>query len=195
MRVWLLMMVLAAGPAFADETLADVLGKLSAEQAPRVQAVLAQQQKGLGCKEYKVSQLVSVADIRLPKNPTGADGMWAARFEGVACGHTAVGNVLFDMRDGPVKISELVPGETRADPVLQGDVRKSFVMSLMRAQKKPCGESLKIRNTTVVEQPKKDGAPWREVWVGTACKQDFGQVVTFMPNEKGVGFTMALPKK
>lgn len=187
-------LLLVSGSAFAAETLNDVLGKLSAAEGPKVEAMLAQQQKGLGCKDYKIRELVSVAGIRVPKNPTGADGWWTARFEGIACGHNVLGNVEFDMRDGPLKMAPLVPGETRADPVLQADVKKSFVMALARAKKVECKENLKIRDTKLIENPKKEGGPWREVWVATACKQDFGQVVTFLPNEKGVGFTMALPE-
>lgn len=182
-------------PSFAEEkNWTDILGRLSAAQGHMVQTVIAQQQKGLGCKDYALQAIESVAGIRLPKNEKGEDGWWTARYSGTACGMKVLSNVEFDMREGVLKVAPLVPGDTRADPVLQADVKKSFAMAVAPARKADCKENFRIRNTTVVEQPKKANSPWREVWVGTACRQDFGQVVTFLPNDKGVGFTMALPK-
>lgn len=190
-NMMILALVAIAGSVHAAESVTDVLGKVSAAQADKVRAVVAQQQRGLGCKDYKVTGLVGVSSMRVPKNETGADAWWTARYDGIACAHTVVSNVEFDMRSGPLKLAPLAPGDTRADPILQGDVKKSFALAVSGA-KKECKDALKVRNTTLVEQPKKDGALWREVWVATACGRDYGQIVTFLPNDKGIGFTMAL---
>ncbi|MBI1309251.1 MAG: hypothetical protein GC129_05335 [Proteobacteria bacterium] len=187
---WVLGLLLAQ-QVWAGEV-EDVVGHVSAENADMVQAILAQQQKGLGCGDFKLLEIDSVSVLSPPKDATGKEGLWTTRFVTQACGEPVFGNVLFDMRKGPLEMDPLVPGDTRADPQLQADVAKSFAVSTAMAMEK-CKDLPKIRSTRVVAPPRENGS-WKEVWIGTACGRDMGQMVDFMPTDKGVGFTMTLPK-
>ena len=191
--LWLvLVLVMASALAWADEA-SDILGKVSADEVNKAQSVLSQQARSLGCKDYKIKALESVGVMRNPKDKQGHDAWWTARYSAKACGMMEEGNVEFDMRGDALKVSSLARGDSRADATLQADVRQSLAVTVWRAVP-TCREGIRVRNAKLIDQPDKNGK-WRELWVAIACGRDVGQLVTFIPNNKGIGFTMTMPKQ
>lgn len=165
--------------------------------APKVAAVLMNQQQGMpGCATLTVKKAY-LATLMGPVvfNPDGSvhNGQWLVRYAVDACGQQGFRNVAFTTTDKGIAIDALAPGETLADPRLQKDVVKSFRMAAARAVD-DCKDAAVVKATDVLGYPQRPDKPWREVWIGTLCGREVGQVVEFLPGPKGTTFKMALEK-
>jgi hypothetical protein len=188
------LMLAGAAQAAVNVTLVDTL---NGAQIDKVGAILDQQQRNLqeACTKVKVLKLevLSVAEpVVLDATRVPVTGVWRARYVVDACGTPAMRSVEMTVVKGGIAIEALVPGETLADKGLQRDVEASFELA-GRVAMPQCAGSLVMRDTKVRAYPKTTKDRWQEVWIGSMCGRDLGQMVEFLPTAKGTTFKMSLP--
>lgn len=170
---------------------------LIAAQKDKVGAILLQQQRGLadGCGQIAVlmPSAVTVYEPLVMQAGKPVSGRWQVRYAVDVCGGASLRNIVMQVVGGNIALAEMVPGDTLTDPTLQKDVVKSFDMAAEVAMPK-CVDTPVIREARVRVHPKTAKDPWEELWIGRMCGRDIGQVVMFVPNDKGTTFRMSLPK-
>lgn len=116
----------------------------------------------------------------------GADGQadagsWKQSFPMRGCGNDTVINFYFTAEPKGRIVSMVgMPGDTHADPVLQGDAARDLI-GAVRAQVPTCKEP-HVRNTHF-DGPQTAG--WRETWTVSACGQMFTVPLNFTPGAGG----------
>lgn len=184
--------VLLGGGVQADEV--GDLGKVSAGMADKVQAVLMQQGRGIGCEDVRIIRPEVLTVFESARDAkTGVGGWWQVRYAVAACGKAALRTAEFDGRRGAVQVAALVPGETLTDPDLQRDAVRNFRVVMQRLVS-GCGEVIQVADTIVATRPQDATAPWREAWLGRACGQDVGRTIEFAPSKNGTMMKMVMPK-
>lgn len=173
-----------------------IINKIESSDIQQISSrnLLTLQQYELGCKDIKDFKLESLTLLRAVTDEHGRNGMWRSRYRMNACGKNEFGNVLVLDHNGTRVLGVGNPGDSIADPLLQNDVKTSFMLAAS-ARIKDCNEAPKVRNTRVVEAPQTKGDPWREVWVATACGKDVEVPIRFAPDATGTGFVVEMPKK
>lgn len=192
-------LVLAALPAFAenDTRVMAALANASEQLAPKVTAVLAQQQRSIAPR-CPLGPLAADEVVVLEMPAFNLDGMpergdWLVRYRAPACKENVVRTAVFHAAATGVEVATSAPGTTRADGKLAEDVWASFQKAAVRA--KPGCTAMVLRDTRVVEEPSGPTAIWREAWMAHVCGTDMGQVVSFYPTPKGALFRMSLPSE
>jgi hypothetical protein len=125
------------------------------------------------------------------------EGAWKQVVNEQGCGATRVLNV-FVYAQGPSNISvvPLLPGSTRADPILQKDAVQFVVQAAATVPggHDPNCQNEYIADTEFVEQDNvtlegAKGAAWRESWTFVSCARAMQIPVHFIPDASGTSIS------
>ena len=159
------------------------------------------QWQGFGDRCTKVR--FSVPDLLVPFSPIKMgpegkpiEGAWVQPVEATVCGkpfHLSV-FVSIGSPGQPLRYTALVPGDTKADPLLAVDAFKIAVINVPGFR--DCDAMPQIVNSVfegytggVVPDALHAGQrPWRESWIFRNCKGLFSVKVGFQPNKGGTAF-------
>ena len=141
-----------------------------------------------GCAEPPVFTLEVVS----PEKPTSEGSAWEETYA-ISCKERVRRTFLLflSVKEG-MKHSELAPGDTLADAILQRDFLQSATAAAISRARAGC-RGTQVRNTRVTSAT---GAsqPWTEVWSMDACGTLVDINVTFSPSPKGgIDWSIALP--
>lgn len=184
--------------AWADVPLPQ-MEQITAGQKEKVQAIFDQQQRNFAeaCTSVKLlkASALSVAEpIMVAADGKLTAGHWRVRYDVDACGKAGLRTVDMHVVPGGIAIEPLTPGGTLADAKLQADVAHSFAMAGYVAMPQ-CTQDPMVRDTKVQIYPGTAKERWQEIWIGSMCGRDLGQVVEFLPTKNGTTFKMSLPVK
>lgn len=113
--------------------------------------------------------------------PSG--GAWKQGFPVSGCGNDTIINLYFTVQPGGHMVGMVgVPGDTRADPLLQRDAVRDLV-GAVKAQNAAC-TAPHVRHTHYdgVAEPK---GSWRETWIVSGCGKTYTVPLTFTPGAMG----------
>jgi hypothetical protein len=130
------------------------------------------------------------------------DGIWQEPVQATGCGRTRRLNVMtIAAPDKAPRVISLLPGTTRADPLLQRDgLRYAFIGASVLAR--DC-KQLAVIDTRFAAfegtpapdaRPGFDPRPWREVWTIWACGKVMDMPVHFAPDATGTAIHV-VPKE
>ena len=141
-----------------------------------------------GCAEPPVFTLEVVS----PEKPTSEGSAWEETYA-ISCKERVRRTFLLflSVKEG-MKHSELAPGDTLADAILQRDFLQSATAAAISRARAGC-RGTQVRNTRVTSAT---GAsqPWTEVWSMDACGTLVDINVTFSPSPKGgIDWSIVLP--
>jgi hypothetical protein len=92
-----------------------------------------------------------------------------------------------------MKHSELAPGDTIADAILQRDFLQGATAAAMSRARAGC-KGAQVRNTRVTSATGGASQPWTEVWSMDACGTPVDVNVTFSPSPNGgIDWSIVLP--
>ncbi len=116
-------------------------------------------------------------------------GVWTFRFNFSRCDETITYNALFSARlDKQPQIGVLVPGTTRALPVLQRDLYLGGVAAMVgvKSKNKECKET-RVLNTKVTIEPTeaKVKGVWEELWTVSHCGEKIDATFCLIPDGAG----------
>jgi hypothetical protein len=121
-------------------------------------------------------------------------GAWKLSVDEEGCGAQRVLNVVVRAQ-GPntIAVTPLLPGTTRADPVLQRDAVKfvrQAIMTTPEAREPDSCQTGYIADTEFVEEettrlPDSKGPSWRELWTLVSCSKRMEVPVHFIPDVTG----------
>ena len=141
-----------------------------------------------GCAEPPVFTLEVVS----PEKPTQDGSAWEETYA-IKCKERGRRTfLLFLSAKDVMKHSELAPGDTIADAILQRDFLQGATAAPMTRARAGC-KGAQVRNTRVTSAT---GAsqPWTEVWTMDACGTSVDVGVTFTPSLKGgIDWSIVLP--
>lgn len=191
--------VLLSLPVHAEDAdqqrIMAALANATQSLAPKVQAVLAQQQRAINSAcplraltpdEVVVTEVPAFNLDGLPER-----GDWVMRYIAKACKETVIRTAAFHATPKGIEVAASAPGATRVDARLAADVWESFQKAAIRA--KPRCKDMTLRDTQLVEAPAGSAAIWREAWMARVCGTDMGQIISFYPTPRGTLFRMSLP--
>ena len=172
------------GPALTDNVFSD---RFTALRKQLVAASL-RGNPASGCAEPPVFTLEVVS----PEKPTPEGSAWEETYA-INCTERVRRTFLLflSVKEG-MKHSELAPGDTIADAILQRDFLQSATAAAMSRARAGC-KGAQVRNTRVTSAT---GAsqPWTEVWSMDACGTSVDVNVTFSPSPKGgIDWSIVLP--
>ncbi len=146
----------------------------------RLQAALRSQQvhPGFACPAQPQIALAEV--IPYPVKPGAAS--WIERIF-LGCVPRSMRNFLFVMEGGRPSVTELLPGLTNTDPLLQRDAMQGATAFAAARRAKDCGRSIVI-DTRIVGGPPR-GGPWTERWTFDQCGKHAEVEMTFTPAARG----------
>ena len=131
------------------------------------------------------------------RKPTA--GAWRERVHAQGCGANRALNVLtFVKSPGRLVSGTLLPGTTRADPLLQRDAFRYAVLAATAPAN--CRQPY-IADTSFagVEgaanaslPPERRSPPWKEEWIVSACEQRSVVTLHFVPDATGTNITASL---
>ena len=106
--------------------------------------------------------------------------LWIERYE-VACATPRRRSILMFQKDDAIEAVPMAPGETLADPLVQGDVGPRLQQAALGRGPAGCREAT-IIETAVTQGPSEAGQSWQERWSVHACGQMVDLDVTFTPS-------------
>jgi hypothetical protein len=120
-------------------------------------------------------------------------GAWKQVVDEQGCGASRILNVMVIAQGvGKLAVVPLLPGETRADPVLQHDAVKFAVQALATVPggREPNCTVGYVADTKFLAQegetlPGAKGPPWKEVWTLESCTQRMLVPMRFIPDSTG----------
>jgi len=129
-------------------------------------------------------------------------GMWKESFPLSGCGNDTTLHLYFTA-SADEKVSTLVgiPGETRADPVLQKDAYLYAALGARTAAKDCTGFTVKhstFDGFSKIDQPGSDPGtnsrfrPRHETWMMTGCGRTFAVPIQFVPGQTGTTISQHL---
>ncbi len=136
--------------------------------------------------------------------PHPIKGLWTFRYRFDRCGESTYYNALFQAKEnGSPNIIPLVPGLTRASPLLMRDTFTTVAIAaaIKNKDSDDCAKKVKIINTTITVNPhlltanneQFDGA-WEEEWTVKTCSPPVVINVCFLPNKNSGGTSMVAAK-
>ncbi|HRN84212.1 MAG TPA: tetratricopeptide repeat protein [Hyphomicrobium sp.] len=118
--------------------------------------------------------------------------LWIERYE-VACPTPRRRSILMFKKGDAIEAVPMAPGETLADPVVQGDAGPRLQQVALGRGPAGC-EQATIIETAVTHRPAEAGLPWQERWSVHACGQMVDLDVTFTPSaDAGPAIAVADP--
>jgi hypothetical protein len=131
-----------------------------------------------------------------------ADGAWIDRIRGAGCEAHRHFNIFTIVKNSEVKRVALLPGDTRADPLLQRDAQTGVVQRLT-VDLRDCApeqrQKFHIVDTRVdriagplaedPQRPPRERRPWKETWVVAVCGKVLELPVHFVPDRTGTTYT------
>lgn len=118
-------------------------------------------------------------------------GAWKQTVLEHGCGEDRVLNVvvMFDASTNGLKAVPLLPGTTRADPILQNDAVIYASMAAATPDDKAC-ETTYIANTEFLHEIGEPlegakGKPWDELWLLVSCGKKAQVTMHFIPDKTG----------
>ena len=172
------------GPAIADEVFSD---RFTALRRQLVAASL-RGNPAPGCAEPPAFTLEVVS----PEKPTPEGPAWEETYA-INCQQRVRRTfLLFLSANDGIKHSELAPGDTVADAILQRDFLQGATAAAMSRARAGC-KGARVRNTRVTSAVAQS-QPWTEVWTMDACGASVDVAVTFTPSPKGgIDWSIVLP--
>ena len=124
-------------------------------------------------------------------------GAWKQTVVEEGCGETRILNVMVVVQGpGNLAVVPLLPGGTRADPVLQKDAVKYAVTALSTepgGREQNCNVGY-VADTKFVDEdgpalPAAKGPPWKELWTLQSCTQKMLVPMRFIPDSTGTSIS------
>lgn len=166
----------AFGAAMADRILSDEFHKT------RAWAVVtsAREMPGYVCPKDPVVQLDAVTPF--PVRPGAVS--WIEHWR-VRCDVTVRRNFLAILETDKLRMLQLAPGASLADPVLQRDAARGIHAHAAQGKPGGCDAQGTVIDTAVSRMPERPGLPWSEVWTVLHCDTRQPITVTFAPSPAG----------
>lgn len=118
--------------------------------------------------------------------------LWIERYE-VACPTPRRRSILMFKKDDAIEAVPMAPGETLADPVVQGDAGPRLQQAALGRGPAGC-ERAAIIETAITARPSEAGLPWQERWSVHTCGEVVALDVTFTPSaDAGTAVAVADP--
>jgi hypothetical protein len=144
----------------------------------------------------KSSVLTAPGPVLFGDNGQPSGGRWTETWTVNGCSQSGVFNVMtFVDKTGQVRTVGLLPGTTRADPLLQKDASEQAYPAAMGRAPAECKPQLwRIIDTAFIEfsgapavdvPPGRDPRPWRENWTLLACNVRIIVPMHFIPDATG----------
>jgi hypothetical protein len=164
------------GAAMADRILSDEFHKT------RAWAVVtsAREMPGYACPKDPVVQLDAVTPF--PVRPGAVS--WIEHWR-VRCDVTVRRNFLAILETDKLRMLQLAPGASLADPVLQRDAARGIHAHAAQGKPGGCDAQGTVIDTAVSRMPERPGLPWTEVWTVLHCDTRQPITVTFAPSPAG----------
>lgn len=176
----------AFGAAMAERILSDEFHKT------RAWAVVtsAREMPGYACPKDLVVQLDVVTPFPVQPGAVSWIEHWRIR-----CDVTARRNFLAILEtDSKLRMLQLAPGASLADPVLQRDAACGVHMHAAQMKPGGCDAQGVVIDTAVTRMPERPGTPWTEVWTVLQCEAKVPVTVSFAPAPSGgVTWSIASP--
>jgi hypothetical protein len=158
-----------------------------------------------------VRQLTAPAPVLFGVNGQPSRGRWTEKLTVEGCSQSGVFSGVFNVmtfvdRSGQIHTVGLLPGTTRADPLLQRDaliyVAQAFIAASHHASPPPAGCKLETAHVVdtafdgfsgapAVDVPSgRDPRPWRENWTLLACNVPFLIFLLFTPDATGTAIAV-----
>ena len=173
------------GPALTDNVFSD---RFTALRKQLVAASL-RGNPASGCADPPVFTLEVVS----PEKPTSEGSAWEETYA-INCKERVRRTFLLflSVKEG-MKHSELAPGDTIADAILQRDFLQGATAAAMSRARAGC-KGAQVRNTRVTSATGGASQPWTEVWSMDACGTPVDINVTFSPSPNGgIDWSIVLP--
>ena len=194
----------AAGkPSYFEADTTEIVTALGGSLAARVLSdeLTPQRIEQLSTAVSSVPDLACPSDLKLsltqiyPVGETADETFWIERYK-VHCNRDETVRLMLNAAEGDIAVTLLTPGETIADPVLEGDARKSVLTAAEAAKPVGC-DVVMIVDTAIVQPPEAEDAPWKERWSVSACQARLAYDVSFTPapDEGGTAITVLAVKK
>lgn len=176
----------AFGAAMAERILSDEFHKT------RAWAVVtsAREMPGYACPKDLVVQLDVVTPFPVQPGAVSWIEHWRIR-----CDVTVRRNFLAILEtDSKLRMLQLAPGASLADPVLQRDAARGVHMHAAQMKPGGCDAQGVVIDTAVTRMPERPGTPWTEVWTVLQCEAKVPVTVSFAPAPSGgVTWSIASP--
>ncbi len=172
--------------AFGDDLANRVFS--NALTARRQTALVASVQRlpGFDCPQPLSMALVAV----FPWPALPGRNAWIERY-GVRCQPATVRNFLVVEEGGDVRFTELAPGTSNTDPLLQRDLMQGLAAASARTRPPGCNDPLVVLNVRMVAEAAPVPGRWREVWDVSVCGQKSEIHVGFAPSPgRGTNWTI-----
>ena len=158
--------------------------------------------------KLKHSRLTTPGPVLFGANGQPSSGRWTETLTFDGCSQSGIFNVMtFVNRSWQIHTVGLLPGTTKADPLLQRDtmvyVARGFIAaSGHNSVPPPAGWKLETSHIidttfdgfsgapTVDARPGRNSRPWRENWTLLACNVPFILSLQFMPDATGTTFAL-----
>ena len=196
----------ATRPAAADAGVPPILAKIIASPEHQKAVIQAAQQGSAwlnnrcGGATFAIASDVAVYQgLELDAQARPTAGAWRERVMAIGCGTSRTLNVLtFVKSPGSLVSGTLLPGTTRADPLLQRDAYR--YAALAAAAPASCSQTY-IANTAFAGiegaanaslPPERRYPPWKEEWIVAACDKRSIVTLHFAPDATGTNITANL---
>jgi hypothetical protein len=132
---------------------------------------------------------------------TPTQGVWAEAVDAAGCGMTRRYNIVTLAPPGkPLRTEAMLPGTTKADPLLQRDSLAQVYEAMTAATNQRDCKNVAITDTRFeayeggpVKNAKSgpNARPWRELWTLWACGRIVEVPLHFVPDEKGTAIRVS----
>ena len=166
----------AFGSATAQRILSDEF------RGPRSAAVLASAREvpGYVCPANPIVRLGAVAPFPIRPGAVSWIEHWTLQ-----CDVQVRRNFLAILEGSQLRMVQLLPGATFADPVLQRDAAVGVISSAALERPRECNQPGAVIDTALIDRPERPGVPWTEAWTVMQCDTKVPITVTFTPVQAG----------
>ncbi|QCK88342.1 hypothetical protein E8L99_22550 [Phreatobacter aquaticus] len=174
----------AFGEALASRVFSD-------QFTVRRQAALAASAKrlpGFDCPQQPPAALVSV----FPWPALPGRSAWIERYA-MRCQPSTVRNFVAVEEGGEVRFTEMAPGLSNTDPLLQRDLMQGIGAATVRYRPPGCNDPLFVLNVRMTPEASPSPGRWREAWEVSVCGQKAEIRVGFQPSA-GRGTTWTIER-
>lgn len=159
---------------------------------PRATAVLASAREtpGYGCPADPSVTLGAVTPFPIRPGAVSWIEHWVIR-----CDVLVQRNFLAIPEGRQLRMVQLLPGATLADPTLQRDAAFGVITAAASGRPRNCTQLGEVIDTALIGRPERPGAPWSEAWTVIQCGTKRAIMVDFTPaREGGVTWGVRAPR-